>query len=178
MLREYIASVPGVDRVTTAASVDDLLMRIASDKPTMIFLPLEKAALVASRLQHGEAIVAITVPHPRRGDLEAVRTAAAAGVRGFLRADARGPEVGALVREGLVQQRPAPLEKVHDKLLTKRELEVLGGMSRGRSNSEIGRELFLSEDTIKTHARRLFRKLGAHDRAQAVALGFRLGLLH
>ena len=50
-------------------------------------------------------------------------------------------------------------------------------MSRGRSNGEIGRELFLSEDTVKTHARRLFRKLGAADRAQAVAMGFRWGFL-
>ena len=50
-------------------------------------------------------------------------------------------------------------------------------MSRGRSNAEIGRELYLSEDTVKTHARRLFRKLGAADRAHAVALGFRWGLV-
>jgi DNA-binding NarL/FixJ family response regulator len=45
------------------------------------------------------------------------------------------------------------------------------------TNSEIGKELFLSEDTIKTHARRLFRKLDVSDRAQAVALGFRMGLV-
>jgi DNA-binding NarL/FixJ family response regulator len=51
------------------------------------------------------------------------------------------------------------------------------GMSQGKSNSQIGRDLYLSEDTIKTHARRLFRKLGVHDRAQAVALGFRRGLV-
>ena len=50
-------------------------------------------------------------------------------------------------------------------------------MSRGRSNAEIGKELFLSEDTVKTHARRLFRKLEAADRAQAVAVGFRWGLV-
>jgi DNA-binding NarL/FixJ family response regulator len=50
-------------------------------------------------------------------------------------------------------------------------------MSRGRSNAEIGRDLFLSEDTVKTHARRLFRKLGAADRAQAVAVGFRAGVV-
>ena len=43
--------------------------------------------------------------------------------------------------------------------------------------AEIGRELYLSEDTVKTHARRLFRKLAAADRAQAVALGFRWGFL-
>ncbi|WP_164704736.1 response regulator transcription factor, partial [Blastococcus litoris] len=42
-----------------------------------------------------------------------------------------------------------------------REMQVLTGMSQGKSNAQIGRELYLSEDTIKTHARRLFRKLGA-----------------
>lgn len=61
--------------------------------------------------------------------------------------------------------------------LTERELQVLRGMGRGRSNAEIGKELYLSEDTVKTHARRLFRKLGAADRAQAVAMGFRWGLV-
>jgi DNA-binding NarL/FixJ family response regulator len=61
--------------------------------------------------------------------------------------------------------------------LSERELQVLGGMARGRSNAEIGRELYLSEDTVKTHARRLFRKLGAADRAHAVAVGFRWGLV-
>jgi two-component system, NarL family, nitrate/nitrite response regulator NarL len=61
--------------------------------------------------------------------------------------------------------------------LTKREIEVLTGMSNGRSNAQIGADLFLSEDTVKTHARRLFRKLGASDRAQAVAIGLRRGLI-
>lgn len=60
---------------------------------------------------------------------------------------------------------------------TERELQVLHGMSQGRSNGEIGKDLFLSEDTVKTHARRLFKKLGANDRAHAVALGFRGGLV-
>ena len=50
-------------------------------------------------------------------------------------------------------------------------------MADGKSNAEIGRELFVSEDTVKTHARRLFRKLGARDRAHAVAAGFRAGLV-
>jgi DNA-binding NarL/FixJ family response regulator len=50
-------------------------------------------------------------------------------------------------------------------------------MSDGKSNAQIGRELFLSEDTVKTHARRLFRKLGAKDRAEAVAQGFRQGII-
>jgi DNA-binding NarL/FixJ family response regulator len=61
--------------------------------------------------------------------------------------------------------------------LSMREMQVLTGMSQGKSNAQIGRELYLSEDTIKTHARRLFRKLGAKDRAEAVATGFRRGMI-
>lgn len=61
--------------------------------------------------------------------------------------------------------------------LTEREREVLAGMALGKSNGEIGRGLRLSEDTIKTHARRLFRKLGARDRAHAVSIGYRRGFL-
>jgi DNA-binding NarL/FixJ family response regulator len=62
--------------------------------------------------------------------------------------------------------------------LSMREMQVLTGMSQGKSNAQIGRELYLSEDTIKTHARRLFRKLAVKDRAEAVATGFRRGLMH
>lgn len=60
---------------------------------------------------------------------------------------------------------------------TVRELEVLRGMAAGLPNAEIGRQLYVSEDTVKTHARRLFRRLGANDRAHAVARGYQLGLL-
>ncbi|MFD0968572.1 response regulator transcription factor, partial [Plantactinospora endophytica] len=70
--------------------------------------------------------------------------------------------------------RPAPARRP---VLTEREMQVLVGMADGKSNAEIGRELFVSEDTVKTHARRLFRKLGARDRAHAVAAGFRAGLV-
>jgi DNA-binding NarL/FixJ family response regulator len=69
------------------------------------------------------------------------------------------------------------LSNVRRLALTERELQVLRGMADGKSNAEIGRELFVSEDTVKTHARRLFRKLGARDRAHAVAAAFRAGLV-
>lgn len=74
---------------------------------------------------------------------------------------------------------PSQRGVVHQRLvtLTERELQVLRAMADGKSNAEIGRELFVSEDTVKTHARRLFRKLGARDRAHAVAAGFRAGLV-
>lgn len=62
-------------------------------------------------------------------------------------------------------------------MLTDRELQVLTGMADGLSNLRIGQIHHIAEDTVKTHARRLFRKLGARDRAHAVALGFRTGLI-
>ena len=61
--------------------------------------------------------------------------------------------------------------------LTEREYLILYAMSRGQSNNAIGRDLALAEDTIKSHARQLFGKLGARDRAHAVAIGLRRGLL-
>lgn len=58
-----------------------------------------------------------------------------------------------------------------------RELEVLFGIADGLSNSEIGRSLFISEDTVRTYCARMFRKLEAHSRAHAVSIGYRTGLL-
>ena len=60
---------------------------------------------------------------------------------------------------------------------TPRELRILQGLSHGQSYAEIGRTLVLSEDTVKSHASRLFAKLRARDRAHAVALAIRAGLL-
>ena len=61
--------------------------------------------------------------------------------------------------------------------LSDREVQVLTAMCEGKHNAEIGRELFVAEDTVKTHAKRLYRKLGARDRAHAVAIAFRSGLI-
>jgi ATP/maltotriose-dependent transcriptional regulator MalT len=61
--------------------------------------------------------------------------------------------------------------------LSDRELQVLMGMASGSPNAQIGRELHLSEDTVKTYARRLYANLGVRDRAHAVARGFQLGIL-
>ena len=55
--------------------------------------------------------------------------------------------------------------------ITPRELEILGLIADGLSNREIAERLFVSENTVKTHSRRLFDKLGAQRRTQAVQLG-------
>ncbi len=61
--------------------------------------------------------------------------------------------------------------------ITARELEVLILIARGCSNREIAGELFVSENTVKTHCARVFDKLGAGRRTQAVQRGKELGLL-
>jgi DNA-binding NarL/FixJ family response regulator len=61
--------------------------------------------------------------------------------------------------------------------LTEREVGVVQLIGRGRSNSEIAAELFLSETTVKTHVTRIFTKLRLRDRAQAVVLAYETGLV-
>ncbi|GAA3368811.1 response regulator transcription factor [Streptomyces sannanensis] len=61
--------------------------------------------------------------------------------------------------------------------LTPRELEVLTLMGHGLSNTELARELTLSEATVKTHVARIFAKLALRDRAQAVVLAYETGLV-
>ena len=62
--------------------------------------------------------------------------------------------------------------------LTQRESEVLGLMVRGLSNRAIALRLCIGEDTVKTHARAVYRKLEVSDRAQAVAVALREGIFH
>ena len=62
--------------------------------------------------------------------------------------------------------------------LTQRESEVLGLMVRGLSNRAIALRLSIGEDTVKTHARAVYRKLEVSDRAQAVAVALREGIFH
>lgn len=61
--------------------------------------------------------------------------------------------------------------------ITPREVEILGLISQGLSNREIADKLFVSENTIKTHSSRVFDKLGARRRTQAVQIGKQFGLI-
>lgn len=71
------------------------------------------------------------------------------------------------------RRRPAPAG-VGD--LTARELEVFRLIARGYSNAEIGRALFITDTTVKTHITRILQKVGVRDRMQAIVLAYECGL--
>lgn len=68
-------------------------------------------------------------------------------------------------------------ERSRTRMLSTREREVLQGIARGLSNQELSEQLFIASNTVKTHIKRVFAKIGARDRAQAVVIAYEEGLL-
>lgn len=180
--------------VRTALSGEEALARMGERPADVVLIdvgmtrpdPVQFTRRVLSRGPH-TALVLVGADDPR-----AAAAAVAAGARGVIRAGEHGEDLVSALAQGILLAcpngrqnsvasptlgRPNQNATPRRGVLTERELQVLRGMSEGKSNAEIGRELFVSEDTVKTHARRLFRKLGARDRAHAVASAFRSGLV-
>jgi NarL family two-component system response regulator LiaR len=91
-----------------------------------------------------------------------------------------GTKQRVVVKEGPVPagEPVIPDEEKRENLgITRRELEILELIAQGMSNREIAEKLYVSENTVKTHSSRVFDKLGAKRRTQAVQLGKEFGLL-
>ena len=179
-LTRVMSAVPGVHRIDCVAHGDELLARFSRQPVDVVLVGTQRAVPTGV-----EATRRLVAAHPQANvivfgapdDAGSIAAAIAGGARGYLRWDASRPELVAALAHTLASTAvPTPRTPTDPGVqLTERELQVLRGMSQGKSNGQIGRELYLSEDTVKTHARRLFRKLGVRDRAQAVAHGFRRG---
>ncbi|MFI5772901.1 response regulator [Streptomyces sp. NPDC051658] len=112
-----------------------------------------------------------------------------AGATGYLLKDAPRDELFTAVRaaaDGRTVLSPAVASRLISRVrtpaagsesLSVREREVLELVAKGTSNREIAAELFISEATVKTHLTHVFAKLGAKDRAAAVAIGYDRGIL-
>jgi DNA-binding NarL/FixJ family response regulator len=99
--------------------------------------------------------------------VRAVRAVHAGG--GFLQAEVTKPLLRRLIMD-------AKLEAERSNL-TLREIQILELLSDGQSNKEIGQRLAIADETVKSHLKRLYEKLGAADRAQAVAIALRQSLI-
>jgi DNA-binding NarL/FixJ family response regulator len=142
----------------------------------------------------GARVVVLTTYADDRSVLDALR----AGARGYLTKDAGGAEIRRAFRQVLDDQAvldPAVQHHVVDAIatlapgspgtslpalpaaLTPREGEVLSLVAAGLSNSEIARQLVVTEGTVKSHLNHLLAKIGARDRAQAVAFAYQHGLV-
>ena len=154
---------PGLDGLGVLRAIED-----RPDRPAVVVL--------TSFLADDRAVAAV-----RAGALSYLpKTTAVDRVVEAVRAAAEGgsvldPGVAALLVER-VRSSPGP-EAGPLATLSRREREVLAGLSRGRSNREIARALSLSEETVKTYVSSLLAKLGVQDRTQAAIFGLQHGVV-
>ena len=147
---------PGVDGITA-------ITRLAQTVPearALVLTTFDVDDYVLGALRAGAAGFLLKTTPPR--DLIcAVKDCAAGG-------SALGPTVVKRLVASYVGQGPASVPLLEQ--LTERELEVLRVMARGLSNLEIAAELYLTENTVRTHVAHILRKLQVRDRVQAVIL--------
>jgi two-component system, NarL family, response regulator len=115
---------------------------------------------------------------------EDVFRALEAGARGYLLKDTTTEELVSALRQVHAGERYLPTgiaTRLADRLvrptLTPRELDVLRLVAKGRTNKELASAMFISEETVKTHMKALFLKLGVHDRAEAVSVSLKRGII-
>src|SRR5262249_6720265 len=108
-----------------------------------------------------------------------------AGARAYLLKDASSEQLLQTIRgvhHGKTLVPPEVASKLAARIstpdLTAREVEVLRLIAAGKSNHQIGTELFITESTVKAHVNSILNKLDASDRTQAVTIGLRRGIIH
>lgn len=188
-LATMLGLVPGLEVVGTAADGEAALAAVAGRHPDVVLMDLRMP-----RLDGVEATRRIRASHPATqvivlttyADDESIVGALQAGARGYLTKDAGVEEIRRAIEAVAAGQAlldPAVQARLVQRLrepipdgLTAREVEVLRLIASGLSNQEIAGRLFISEATVKTHINNLFSKIGARDRAQAVAYAYRQGL--
>jgi DNA-binding NarL/FixJ family response regulator len=186
-LRALLASQPGLAIVGEASDGDEAVALWQETKPDVGLFDLRMPkldgieALRQIREQQPQAVVIMLTNVARDVDVE---RAIGAGARGYLLKDCALSEIVACIRS-VCHGEPRELERMRHRLssreaqepLTPREAEVLEGIARGRSNRSVAQMLGIGEGTVKTHLKRIYGKLYARNRTEAVAVARTKGLL-
>ncbi|NRQ33636.1 response regulator transcription factor [Nonomuraea sp. NN258] len=189
-LRGMLDGDPGLLVAGTAASGDEAVVRARELEPDVVLMDL--------RMPHGDGVSAITGilaarPDTRvivlttyESDQDIVR-AVEAGAAGYLLKDTSAEDLLAAVHaavQGETVLSPSVATRLVTRMrtpatgsLTPREIEVLRLVAKGLTNADVGKRLFISETTVKTHLLRIFGKLAVSDRTAAVTTAMERNLL-
>jgi len=194
LIREGLAGVINLEAdlkvVAQAGTVARALELYASLSPDVVIADLQLQdgtgldILRAIRKQSNKTGVVVLTMHS--GD-EQIFAAMEAGASGFVGKDAPSQEVVRAARHAAVSPRSFVCSGLVGAMmrrqtsestrLSDREHDVLLLLADGFGAAEIGRKLYLSESTAKSHIARIYQKLGAANRAQALVTAMRIGLL-
>ena len=182
-----LAAHDGMELVGEAADGAAAVEAFAALRPDVVLMDLQMpeldgaSAIARIVAQAPDARVLVLTTY--RGDAQA-RRAFAAGASGYLLKNAIRRELVEAIRQVHAGRRYLPADvaaelgqyALQDEL-SARELDVLRRLAQGGSNRDIGTELGLSEDTVKTHMKAILSKLQAADRTQAVVIAIRRGIV-
>ena len=183
-----------VSIVGEASTGEEAIDRVEDLGPDVVFMDVRmpgiggiEATRKIRQVSPDTRVILFTVDESRNAISEAIQ----AGVSGYLLKDASAEELVDAAKhaiEGKAVIHPqltrAFIEEVQlaEKRpdvapLSKRETEILQKVAYGATTKEVARDLDISPHTVKTHLERIFEKLGANDRAQAVAIAIRTGIV-
>ena len=194
--RMLLSGEKDIEVVAEASNGLEAIEKTARFRPTIVLMDIRMPELdgleATKRILAADASARILILTTFDLD-EYVYEALAAGASGFVLKDDPPEQLVAAIRtvaagEALLSPtitkrvikeftripRPAPPEQVAD--LSLRELEVFRLIARGLSNAEIGQELHIGENTVKTHVTHILQKLDLRDRVQAVVLAYQTGM--
>ena len=196
-LRMIIDQAGDLEVVATAGNGEEALSTAANHRPDVILMDVRMPVLdgieATGRITNAEGaprVIMLTTFELDEYVFEALR----AGASGFLLKRTEPEQLVEAIRvvaggEALLSpsvtrrlieeftRRPQTGSGERLTMLTDREREVLVLIARGLSNQELAEQLFIADNTVKTHVKRIFTKLGARDRAQAIVIAYESGLV-
>jgi two-component system, NarL family, response regulator YdfI len=192
-LESLLATAPMI-QVVGSLSIDVAVARLADLEPDVLLLDLESISDESMSLVIESGAVPVGSARVILTDVENFAVIAHSGVKAILPRDAGSEEIMAAVQAaatGLIALHPDAYDHLlsqirsgvrpelafPDPILSPREIEILRMIAEGLGNKEIASKLCISDHTVKFHISSIFSKLGAANRAEAVTLGIRQGLL-